>query len=336
MEKLFYLFCSLRSRPIRGRTWRKPEMSVYLQLMQERRISSANHITMIHPTQHPDRVLEEHDFLYMIDGTWEIGEETGQPDGPSSIRNTFRLGTDDLVILPAGRHHFGVAPCSPRNRHMYIHVTPLESERRANRNYPSAASGFPASFSEDPLSGQAAVFSSLIHCRNAPRIRALFEEIISESWGSSALKQQKLSLLFNLLLCALLEQQEKKKSPAGADALTEEPPPPTHPTPQTFFTGKELADRFYVCERTLTNHFKSVFGKTLYAYQMDVKLEMVRQFLLTQPGVKLHETALNFGFCDEFHLSRAFRRKYGISPDRYRKNPSGPAASVSEPGGSGS
>ena len=147
MEKLFYLFCSLRSRPIRGRTWRKPEMSVYLQLMQERRISSANHITMIHPTQHPDRVLEEHDFLYMIDGTWEIGEENGQPDGPSSIQNTFRLGTDDLVILPAGRHHFGVAPCSPRNRHMYIHVTPLESERRANRNYPSAASGFPASFS---------------------------------------------------------------------------------------------------------------------------------------------------------------------------------------------
>ena len=48
---------------------------------------------------------------------------------------------------------------------------------------------------------------------------------------------------------------------------------------------------------------------------------MVRQFLLTQPGVKLHETALNFGFCDEFHLSRSFRRRYGVSPDRYRKDP---------------
>ena len=50
-------------------------MSVYLQLMQERRILSANYITMIHPTPHPDRVMGEHDFLYMLDGTWEIGEE---------------------------------------------------------------------------------------------------------------------------------------------------------------------------------------------------------------------------------------------------------------------
>ena len=60
-------------------------------------------------------------------------------------------------------------------------------------------------------------------------------------------------------------------------------------TPQTFFTGKDLADRVFVCERTLSNQFKKAYGKTLYAYQMDVKLEMVRQFLLSQPEVKLHE-----------------------------------------------
>ena len=54
-------------------------MSVYLQLMQERRILSANYITMIHPTPHPDRVMGEHDFLYMLDGAWEIGEELPAP-----------------------------------------------------------------------------------------------------------------------------------------------------------------------------------------------------------------------------------------------------------------
>lgn len=90
-------------------------------------------------------------------------------------------------------------------------------------------------------------------------------------------------------------------------------------TPQTFFTGKDLADRFFVCERTLSNQFKKAYGKTLYVYQMDVKLEMVRQFLLSQPEVKLHETALNFGFCDEFHMSRTFKRKYGVSPSQYRQ-----------------
>lgn len=279
-------------------------MSVFLQVMQARQISSANHITMIHPTGHPDRVLAEHDFLYMLDGTWEIGEEL--PSGDE--KQAFRLRTDDLLILPAGRHHYGITPCSPHNRHMYIHAIPLEGEIAANTDFPK----------ERTMNG-AAVFSSLIHCQDNPRIRSLFEEIISESWGSSPRREQKLSLLFSLLLCLLLEQQEKDESLSPALSLAGEVSRLIQTTPQTFFTGKELAERFYVCERTLTNHFKRAYGKTLYAYQMEVKLEMVRQFLLTQPGVKLHETALNFGFCDEFHLSRAFRRKYGLSPDQYRK-----------------
>lgn len=292
-------------------------MSVFLRLMQERQISSANHITMIHPTQHPNRVLEEHDFLYILDGTWEIGEEL--PDGNAQER--FLMHTDDLLILPAGRHHYGISPCSPNNRHMYIHAKPLEGERDANTVFSGSLQPL------DPTSGSTgdsaqqglAMFPSLIPCQTSPGIRSLFEEIISESWSSSRLKTQKLSLLFNLLLCSLLELKEKGVPPSPAATLVEEASRLIQTTPQTFFTGKELAERFYVCERTLTNHFKKAFGKTLYAYQMDVKLEMVRQFLLTQPGVKLHETALNFGFCDEFHLSRAFRRKYGLSPDQYRK-----------------
>ncbi len=280
-------------------------MSVFLQLAGDRQIISANHITMIHPTLHPDRVLKEHDFLYMLDGTWEIGEELSC----GSKREIFSMRTDDLLILPAGRHHYGISPCSSNNRHMYIHAKPLSGETVCD---PLSVKSAPAGLS---------VFSSLIHCQDAPRIRSLFEEIISECWGSSPLKDQKLSLLFNLLLCTLLEQQEKEGVPSGAATLVEEVSRLIRSTPQTFFTGKELAERFYVCERTLSNHFKRAFGKTLYAYQMDVKLEMVHQFLLTQPGVKLHETALNFGFCDEFHLSRAFRRKYGLSPDQYRKHP---------------
>lgn len=280
-------------------------MSVLLQIMGARQISSANHITLIHPMLHPDRVLPEHDFLYMLDGTWEIGEEF--PDG--SGREVFRMRTDDLLILPAGRHHYGISPCSPDNRHMYIHAKPLPGE--------NASDFLPG---DGVVSGLSS-FPSLIPCQGAPRIRSLFEEIISERWGSSPMKEQKLSLLFSLLLCALLEQQEKEGVPSGAATLVEEVSRLIRSTPQTFFTGKELAERFYVCERTLSNHFKRAFGKTLYAYQMDVKLEMVRQFLLTQPGVKLHETALNFGFYDEFHLSRAFRRKYGLSPDQYRKHP---------------
>ena len=60
-------------------------------------------------------------------------------------------------------------------------------------------------------------------------------------------------------------------------------------------------------------------GKTFSAFQMESKLEMVRQFLLTQPETTLREVALNYGFYDEFHLSKAFKKLFGVSPSKYRK-----------------
>ena len=40
-------------------------MGVLLKLMDERRISTANYITFVNPAPHPDRIMSEHDFLYM-------------------------------------------------------------------------------------------------------------------------------------------------------------------------------------------------------------------------------------------------------------------------------
>lgn len=275
-------------------------MSVRLQPDGFREISSANHITLVNPTLHPDRIMTEHDFLYILSGTWEIGE-----DGVC-----YSMRSDDLLILPAGRHHYGISPCSPNNRHMYIHAKPLENDGTGDEG--------------------SACFSSLIHCGGNPRIRDLFEEIIAQQWSDSRLRTQKLSLLFNLFLCELLEQQDRPAASQRSRNIPEEISRQIRTSPQTFFTAKELAEQYYVCERTLSNLFKKAYGKTLYAYQMDIKLEMVRQFLISQPDVKLHETALNFGFCDEFHLSRSFSRRYGISPGRYREQ-NRPAAEAIRP-----
>ncbi|MBC5757173.1 AraC family transcriptional regulator [Blautia sp. BX19] len=29
--------------------------------------------------------------------------------------------------------------------------------------------------------------------------------------------------------------------------------------------------------------------------------------------------AINYGFCDEFHLSKAFKKHFGLSPSQYRQ-----------------
>ena len=51
---------------------------------------------------------------------------------------------------------------------------------------------------------------------------------------------------------------------------------------------------------------------------METKLEMVREFLISQPHARLREAAANYGFYDEFDLSRAFKKQFGMSPSQYR------------------
>ena len=70
---------------------------LYLEKMAARHITSANYITSVNGMVHPDRVLPEHDFLYMLDGEMEVFE-----DGTA-----YEMQTDDLLILAAGRHHYG-------------------------------------------------------------------------------------------------------------------------------------------------------------------------------------------------------------------------------------
>ena len=45
---------------------------------------------------------------------------------------------------------------------------------------------------------------------------------------------------------------------------------------------------------------------------------MVATQLRVEPDIKLSEIAATFAFYDEFHLNRAFKQKYGLSPTQYK------------------
>ncbi|MCR5715499.1 MAG: AraC family transcriptional regulator [Lachnospiraceae bacterium] len=244
------------------------------------RLESANYVTNVNPTLHPDRVMEVHDFLYILDGTWEIYED-GIP---------YELGKDDLLLLSAGKHHYGLRPCSAGNRHMYLHLYPEE-----------AGEGL-------------LVTEPLFHCASNPKIRQYVQELIAAYWSDHALKEEKISLLFGLFLCELsalgagdgYRQKHARLIMQVLDLM--------QTNPQKTYTCQEMADAFYVCPKTLSNMFKSTYGQTFYSYQMNRKLEMVRQYLADHPEELLSNVARNFGFYDEFHLGKAFKKKYGSSP----------------------
>ena len=273
-----------------------------LEKMVPRTITSANYITSVNGMLHPTRTMTEHDFLYILDGTWEVIEE-GIP---------YELQTDDLLILCAGRHHTGVRLCNPGNRHMYFHVLPTEGEQSRKTCMDKMEA---TKTSEDSRFLRS---HTLIHCQKEPKIRQYFHELISAYWGGDAQREDRLTLLFNLILCELASLQEETAGGAGSNSMLERVRQKIYSNPQVFFSAPEMAAEFYICPRTLNNRFRASCNQTFSAYQMDLKLEMVREFLTHQPDAKLHEAAVNFGFYDEFHLSKAFKKKYGYPPSKLR------------------
>lgn len=67
-------------------------------------------------------------------------------------------------------------------------------------------------------------------------------------------------------------------------------------------------------------HLSRVFTKTLgvspHAYQLQVRLKKSTDLLAL--GHSIAEVALETGFCDQSHLQRAFKKKFGITPGQYK------------------
>ena len=76
-------------------------------------VTEANFNYYATPFVHPRRNMSEHDFIYMLQGEWEIGQND----------EVFSLEKDSLLILSAGQTHFGASACTPGTKTMYFHAT---------------------------------------------------------------------------------------------------------------------------------------------------------------------------------------------------------------------
>jgi AraC-like DNA-binding protein len=239
--------------------------------------------------------------LYILDGTWEIYEND----------TAYEMGKDDLLILSAGNHHYGKKPSSAGNKHMYIHLYQEAPKRSMSKRAGSISSSATALTSNSPL----------FHCASNPRIKQYFKEIIATHLSDNPsinqeMKEEKISLLMGLMLWEMSSLQKSLESKPKHSELISEIIDLLQTNPHHMYTTEEIADKFYVCSKTISNMFKDAYDVTFYSYQMNMKLEMVRQYLSDHPYETLANAARNYGFYDEFHLGKAFKKKYGYSPKR--------------------
>ena len=82
----------------------------------------------------------------------------------------------------------------------------------------------------------------------------------------------------------------------------------------------ELAKLIGINEFKLKKGFKEMFHTTIFGYVFHQRMSRAKQLLLdTQKPMK--EIAYEIGYSSPQHFSTAFRRRYGVAPNRVRKNP---------------
>lgn len=80
----------------------------------------------------------------------------------------------------------------------------------------------------------------------------------------------------------------------------------------------QLAAEFSISTSTLKRHFKIIYGKSIYNYYLEKKLELGKKMILSK-NKSISEIAYNLGYSKINSFSKAFKKYYGILPKEASK-----------------
>ncbi len=153
----------------------------------------------------------------------------------------------------------------------------------------------------------------------ANELENLFDELIhcgmKGSRGSAALCD-------NLLNCLALKTRDARAPLEGAEVRAFETYRKCRDHIQQQFrrlrTLEQVSAECHISNAYLCRLFRRYDHQSPYQVLLQLKMNLAAQ-LLHQPGALVKQVAEAIRFEDPFHFSRAFKRKFGLSPDEFRR-----------------
>ena len=158
-----------------------------LPLSSRRQVTLCGTNVYPRPETHPDRVLQEHDLLYIFSGEQPIAQDD----------ESFTVQAGDLLFLRAGSHHYGTGLCTVNMRNIFIHMNVLPGDQKKT----TVTSEEVAASSETDM----VILPTLIHCGQNNACTKLINGIVDVYWSHRPGKERRLTLLVNLLLDELAD-----------------------------------------------------------------------------------------------------------------------------------
>jgi AraC-like DNA-binding protein len=147
----------------------------------------------------------------------------------------------------------------------------------------------------------------LIHCNYSDYHKSLF--IKAKVIELLALQFEQYEQLPLLHVTSFLKQEDVEKMHAARQILIDNIEKP--------LSLRDLAHQVGTNEYNLKKHFKVIFGKTVFGYLHDFRMdESKRQ--LCQEGSKIVEVAQRMGYKHATHFTAAFKKHFGFLPNKMR------------------
>lgn len=86
-------------------------------------------------------------------------------------------------------------------------------------------------------------------------------------------------------------------------------------------TVNEIADRFNIYRQKLNALFKQEVKYTLKTFINNIRIRSCLAYKFKHPEISLTEIAYQFGFYDQAHFIRSFKKACGVTPSEYVKTP---------------
>ena len=155
-----------------------------------------------------------------------------------------------------------------------------------------------------------------------PFIRSAVEALIREKENNSPQKEQIIQQLINTIISYAarnLTLQEKEVFKGKISSVM----PIINYLHQYIFEPKKIkinciAGAFNLSPKYVGEYFKKHTGESLQQYIILYKLKLIESRLLLT-DMRISEIAFEFGFTDQSHLNRIFKRYKGTTPSSYRK-----------------